>query len=196
MATRTTVRSELANRLGDPSFVVWTTAELNGYIDNAIKGLYPSFYQRKVATSTAAAGPLQTPPAGARNIYLVGLQRTGSTRVRPLRQWAEGALQVFVPKTGITGDVLVWGWTEGWDSPASDTEVLGIPRESEEVVILRAQVVALEKLLTNSVSAEKYFATQVREAHTDEDISLAIDAIHSSLRERLATVVPLPEVRQ
>lgn len=195
MATRATLRAELARRLGDTTNAIWPVADLDGYLNWGIVGLYPTFFIRKTATTVAAAGPLQTAPAGARNIHMLGLQRTGSTRVRPLRSWQEGDGQAFIPKTGITGETLVWAWTQGWDAPASDGEVLTIPREAEEVVIIRAQIAALERLLSDRVSVDKYLSLSVRQASSEEDIATTIDALHASLRDRMEHVVPLPEVK-
>lgn len=193
MSTRTLLRSELANRLGDASNAIWTTAELDGYLDYAIKGLYPTFFQRKVEETGAGNGPLQAMPNEARNLYMVGYQRVGSTRVRPLRGWSEGLGTAFIPKTGIAGGLLVWAWTAGWDAPANGTEILRIPVEAEEFVVLRAQVSALEKLLTDRTSTEKYLSLSLRQGVTEDDIATTIDAIHASLRERSERVVPLPE---
>jgi len=185
----------LQNRLGDTTNAIWSNDELNTYIDGAIVGLYPSYYRRLVDATTAGAGPVQTLPSGARNLYMVGVQRTGSTRVRYLRRWAEGDGEAMVPKTGITGETLVWAWTAGWPAPSSDIEVLTIPSEAEEVVVIRAMVSALEKLLTDRVSAERFLAVQVRQGATEDDINSAIDALHISLRERLERTIPLPEIR-
>lgn len=193
MTTRTGLRSELANRLGDSTNQIWTTAELDGFLDFSIKGLYPTFYQRLVAETAGGNGPLQAMPNGARNLYMVGYQRVGSTRVRPLRGWSEGLGTTFVPKTGIAGGLLVWAWTAGWDAPAGGTEILRIPPEAEEFVVIRAQVSALEKLLTDRVSVEKYLSQNVRQGATEDDIATAIDALHATLRERGERVQPLPE---
>lgn len=196
MATRATLAAELAARLGDSGNAVWDDAELKGYIDYAIKGLYPAFYQFMVATTTATDGPIQAAPPGARNLHSIGLQRTGTTRVRPIRGWQEGNAEAFVPKTGISGETLVWAWTEGWDAPATDDEVLTIPREAEAVVITRAQIVALERLLSDRLAQEKYFNLNVREAVNEADIQDAIDGLRAHLGDLLAATVPLPEKRQ
>lgn len=197
MTTRADIRTEVRNRLGDPSSVVWTDSTLNGLIDFTIRGLYPTFYLRKVATSVAGAGPIQTKPAGARNLYMVGHKRATSTRVRPVRGWVEGDTDAFVPKTGITGDTLVWAWTNGFAPPVGgDSQVLDLTQEAEEVVILRVQVGALEQLLSDRVSADKYLALHVRAAVTETDIADTLDALHASLREREDRALPLPEVQR
>lgn len=195
MATRATLLAELEARLADSTNVIWTEAELKGYIDHAISGLYPSFYRRRVATTIAAEGPMQTLPGDCRNLYMVGLQRAGSTRVRSMRRWAEGDGNALVPKTGIADQTLVWAWTSGWPAPATDAEVLGIPLEAQEVVVIRAQITALEKLLVDRVSAERFLAVQVRQGADEDDINQTIDALHISLRARLERTVPLPEVQ-
>lgn len=196
MATRLTLLADLENRLKDPTNTVWPEADLKNFIDKAIEGLYPSFFQYKVATAVAGAGPLQTLPSGARNLYMVGLQRATSTRVRPVRGWTEGQAQVFVPKTGVTGETIVFAWTSGWTAPATDGEVLTLPTEAHEVVLLRCHISALEQLLTDRMGLERYHALQVRQAITEDDILSSLDALHTSLRERLETTLPLPEIRQ
>lgn len=196
MNTRALIRSELARRLGDTGNSIWSTAELNGFIDAAILGLYPTFYQRKVDVTEALDGPVQPAPAGARNLYYVGLRRPSATRVRPMRGWIEGDGDAMVPKLGIAGMELLWAWTEGWNAPADDNEVLTIPSEATEVVLLRAQIAALEKLLSDRVSLEKYHAINVRQGTTEEDIGMTLDALHASLRERIERAVPLPEVQR
>jgi hypothetical protein len=195
MTTRALLHSELENRLGDTANAVWLDAELDGFIDYAIKGLYPTFYQRQMAVTTAGVGPMQTMPTGARNLYMVGLQAVGSARVRVVRGWAEGSTTAFVGKTGITGATLVWGWTSGWDAPVSSGTALTIPLEAEEVVILRAHISALEKLLSDRVSQEKYFALNVRQAATEQEVADTIDGLQVSLRARIEHAIPLPEIR-
>lgn len=194
--TRALIRTEVEQRLGDVANAIWSDPELNGFIDYAIRGLYPTFYQQKVATTVAGAGPVQSAPAGARNLTGVGLQRTGATRVRPIRGWTEGTGEAIVPKLGIAGETLVWSWTQGWDAPAADGDALTFPTEAAEIVVLRSQLGAMEKLLSDRVSAEKYLSAQVRQGATEDDIALSIDALHSSLRERLERAVPLPEVHR
>lgn len=195
MSTLATLRTALGDRLGDAGHTTWTSGEKDTVLNASIKSLYPSFFQRQVDTTEAGDGPIQTAPAGARNLYLVGLQRTGSTRVRPLRGWSEGDGEAFVPKTGISGQLLVWAWTSGWDSPSDETDILTFPREAEEVVLLRAEIALLSQLIADRVRTEKYHALQVRQGTTEEDIVLAIDAKQASLRDLLERVIPLPEVR-
>lgn len=196
MATRATIRAEVENRLGDTANVVWTEAELNGFIDHVIQGLYPTFYQRQVDESVAGAGPLQTMPATARNLYMVGHKRATSSRVRPIRGWQEGSGEAYVGRTGITGDTLVWAWTSGWDAPATDDEALTFPTEAIEVVVMRTMVAALEKLLTDRVSQETYHAIQVREGASEQEIDMLLANLRDSIKERVDRTLPLPEVQK
>ena len=196
MTTRPDIRTEVARRLGDTANAVWTVAELDGLIDYTIEGLYPTFYQREVAETTAADGPIQTAPAGARNLYMVGHKKATSTRVRALRKWYEGDGEAYIPRTGITGDLLVWAWTKGWAPPVNDAEVLTFPPEAVEVVILRTMIAALERLLTDRVSQEKFHALQVREGSSEDDVDMLISNLRDSLRERVDRAIPLPEVQK
>lgn len=191
-ATINSLKSALTARIGSTG--VWGDSELVSYISAAIEGLYPSFYQRKVATTVAGDGPLQTMPPGARNLHFVGLQRDGSTRVRRLRNWSEGDGEAHMPKTGVSGDTIVWAWTQGWQAPADADEVIGLPLEAIEVVLLRAHIACLESLLTDSVQRERYLSINAREMATDDELLSAIDALHVSVRDRLERVAPLPEV--
>lgn len=193
--TRDSLHTELERRLGDTSNGIWSDAELDDYLNNAITALYPYWFRRMVDETLAGAGPLQVAPANCRNIYMLGHKRTTSTRVRPLRNWFEGDGEAYVSKTGITGDTLVWAWTEGWGVPASGTEVLTFPPEANEAVLLRAQISAMEKLLVDRVSADKYHALQVRQASSDEDVASALDALHASLREHYDRAMVLPEIK-
>lgn len=180
-------------RLNDPTNTIFTASELNGYISQAIASLYPSFWIFKASTTTAGAGPLQTNPSDARNIYFIGLQKTGSTRVRMLRQWREGDTSTYVPKTGITGETLVWAWTTGFTKPSDDVTALDIPQEAEEVVVLKVQITALERVLSSRVESAKYFALTVREGVTEQDLVATLDALHASLDQRLKNTIPRPE---
>lgn len=195
MATRATLLADLDDRLGDGSNTIWTANEKKSYIDNAIEGLYPTFFRRRVATTTAGDGPVQTLPADCRNLYMVGLQRAGSTRVRSMRRWTEGDGVAVVPKTGIAAETLVWAWTSGWSAPTADDEVLTLPVEARDFVLMRAMVSALENLLINRVAQERFLAVQVRQGATEDDINSTIDALHISLRERREGSVPLPEIQ-
>lgn len=196
MATRDGQKTELAMRLGDVAYTIWGTTELDGYLNHAYKTLYPTFYQVKVATTTAGAGPVQTKPTTAQydRLHSVGIKRDATvTRVRPVRRWFDGDVDAIVPLLLITGQTLTWAWTEGWDSPASGSTTLLIPIQAEEYAIVRAQISALEKVLTDRVSAEKYFAVQVRQAITEDDVVNTLDALHVTLRAIAERQPPLPE---
>jgi len=194
MATRATQRAELEQRLGDTTNDVWSDDDLNGYLNHAYKGLYPTFFLRKTDTTTAGAGPMQTPPTGARNIYFIGLIQAGATRVQKLRRWVEGDGEVMIPKLNINGLTLTWAWTAGWDEPATDGTTLTIPLEAEEFVIIRAHIAALEHLLTNRVKLDQYLSLALRQATTEDEIATTIDALHASLNERARGLLPLPQV--
>lgn len=195
MATRQTIREEVERRLGDTGNTVWTDVDLNGFIENAIKGLYPTFYRLDAATTTAGAGPLQNLPSGARNLYSVALQISGSTRPIPVVGWSEGSTSAYLPVAGITGATIVWAWSKGFTAPTADGTTLDVSPEAEEVVILRCQVAALEYLLTNRVKLEKYFALNLRQATSENDIALALDALNESIQQRIERALPLPEKR-
>lgn len=192
MSTREDLRVEIAYRLGDISQAIFTTTELNKYIDKAIKSLYPTYFQYNVETTVAEDGPLQTMPTGARDLYYIGVQKLNSTRVRLLRQWREGQGQSFIPKTGISGETLVWAWTSGFDVPTEDLIDIGLNAECEEVVILRVCISALERISSSRVETAKYFALTVREGVTEADIISILDAFHASLDARIKSAVPRP----
>lgn len=193
MTTRDELKTELRYRLEDVSASVWTDAELNGYIDQAIQSLYPHWYIFKTGTTTAAGGPEQTLPSGARNLYYVGVKKATSTRVRTIRGWHEGDGVAIVPKVNITNDQLVWAWTVPHTAPASGSATLTIPAQAEEVVIIRAQITALERVLTDRVKYATYFATQVREGTTENDLATALDALHQSVDTRMKDAPGPPE---
>lgn len=192
MTLRSDIRSEVGYRLGDISNTVFTVTELNKYFTHAVRSLYPTFFLWKTTTSTAGAGPLQTTPAGVRNLYYLGLQSLTSTRVRLLRQWKEGDTNTFIPKTGITGQTLVWAWTQGFTDPGDDVSTLDMNPECEEVVILRMMISCLERIVSNRVEAARYFALSVREGVTEADVVQTIDALHASLDTHLKAAVPRP----
>ena len=191
--TRTQLRVALENRLNAVS-TVWSSGDLNGFIDDAIEGLYPSFFKRNVASSVASSGPSQPMPSGARNLYMVGLQRVGSNRVRPLRNWVEGQGSAMIPKANIAGATLVWAWTSGWTAPVTSTVELDIVPEAREVLLLRAEIAAFEELLSGKLQAGGYGAVQLRQMITEDEVVNALQAKHASLQDRLDRVVPLPEV--
>lgn len=201
MATRQTLREELERRLGDTGNIVWDDTELNGFLDLSIKTLYPIYYLTKVGTTVAGAGPIQTAPAGAvgKRIYYLGFQRTGTNKTRPLHGWVAGEAngQVIVPKLTISGMTLLWGWTEGFDAPVTDGTTLTIPKEAEEVVVLRAQVLSLERLLTSRTHFEEYqVLLAAREGVTEEGIVGAINSLRTNIQSLEARAVPRPERRQ
>lgn len=193
MTTRLDLRTEVGFRLGDTGNTVFTVPELNGYIDKAIKGLYPTYFKLQVASTTATDGPLQTNPSGARGFHYIGLQKVGSTRVRLLRQWKEGVTSTFIPKTGIAGQTLTWAWTSGFEVPGDDSSTLDVYQECEEVVVLRTCITALERVLSSRVETQKYFALTVREGVTEADLSATLDALHASLQQRLDQAVKRPD---
>lgn len=191
---RDTMLVQLAQRLGDTAYAIWPAAELEDMLDTGVEGLYPSYFDRIVDSTTAGAGPIQTLPTGCRNIYYVGYQRSGANRVRSVRNWKEGDGDAYIPKTGITGDTLMWAWTQGWDAPVNGSTALGIPTEAREIVILRSHIAALESLLSSRVKQDKFYALTVRPAVTEEDVLSTLEALHASVNARLETVVKLPEI--
>ncbi len=194
MASRATFRDELRRRLGDTSATVWSDAELNGFLNHSIKALYPTYFQRKTGDTLAGNGPAQMLPAGAKDLYYVGLQRLEATRIRPIRGWIEGDGVVIVPKLNITGFTLHWGWTEGWDAPATDNETIPIPKEAEEVTLLRANVLAMEKLLASRTHFENFQALLgLQEGVTDNEINASISSLKDSLIRFQERAIPLPE---
>lgn len=197
MATRLTVRDELRRRLGDVASVVWTDTELNGFIDNGISGLYPTYYLRQQGTTTAGAGPVQPFPAATpavRNLYHVVIQFPASTRTHSVMGWTEGATGAVLPVGGITGATLVWSWTKGFTVPSVDGTTLDVTPEAEEVLVLRTQITAMENLLSDRVKTDKFFALNIRQGVTEQDIAIILDALHSSLNKRQERAIPLPEL--
>lgn len=193
--TRNNLLGELEERLGDTSNAVWTDAELEGLLDMSIRSLYPTYFKKYVDTTTAGTGPIQTAPSGAVNIFFIQVRREESARFRRLRRWFEGQGEAHVPNMNIDGFELAWGWTTGWDAPANGTDSIDIPNEAQEWVILRAQIGALESLLSSRVKLEKYHALHVRQGVTEDDIAVTLDALHVSLRENAERARPLPEIQ-
>ena len=193
MTTRSELREQVITRLGDPNGEVWTVPELNDYLNQAIQSLYPYWPVYKVGTTTAGPGPVQTAPSGCRNIYWIGVKGATSTRVRTIRGWREGDGNAIVPKVNINGLELSWAWTEPHPAPTSDAAALTIPEQAEEVVVLRAVISALERVLSSKVKRERYYALHMREGVTEPDIGLALDALHESVRRRLERAPQPPE---
>lgn len=194
MTTLASLRTDLRTRLRDQAKSQWQDSELDNYLAQAIRGLYPYFFQYRVAQTTADNGPIQTMPTECRNLYQIGLRNTGSTRVRPLRGWSEGNGSAFVPKTGIAGQTLVWSWTQGWDVPSDDATVLRSPVEADEVLVIRAQITALQSLLNGRILEGGYMAQQARQITTEAEVLDTIASLEDSLKTRLEKTVPLPEV--
>lgn len=193
MTTRNDLLTDLENRLQDTANDTWLAAELEGYLDAAIGSLYPHWYIYKTDTTTATEGPIQTGPSGVRNIYYIGVKNSTSNRARTIRGWQEGEGEAVVPKVNITGQTLIWAWTEAHAKPATGVETLTIPRQAEEVVVLRAQVTALERVLSARLKGERYFAQQVREGVTETEIITSLDALHASIDSRLKDAPGPPE---
>lgn len=193
MTLRSDLRSDIATRLGDITNAIWTVPELNGYIDKAIKSLYPTYFILESGVTLGSTGPLQNMPAGARNLYAVGVMAVTATRVRTVRQWREGINSTLIPTYDLTGFLIVWSWTMGFTSPGDDVTTLDLLPECEEVVVLRASISAIERILSDRVSAQKYFALTVREGTTEQDLVQTLDALHASLQNRLSQATKLPE---
>lgn len=191
-----TVRSDLVGRasqlLGDSGNAIFTTTEMNKYFTGAVKSLYPTYWKYETATTTAGAGPLQTMPSGARNLYYIGEQKATATRVRLIRQWKEGTTTTFVPKVNITGETLVWAWTAGFTDPADDVTTLDMNAECEEVVVTKMCISAMERIASSRTEQLKYFALTVREGVTEQDVIAILDAYHATLDNLLKQAVPRP----
>ena len=193
MPSRNDLRADLRFRLNEPVASVWTDAELDSYLDHAMGSLYPHWYVFKTGTTTAGPGPEQTMPDGCRNLYYVGVKKDTSTRVRTIRGWHEGDGVAFIPKVNIDGDELSWAWTLPHEVPVFDDHDVTVPTQGIEVVVLRAQVTALERVLTNKVKNQLYFAVQVREGVTENDLVNALDALHASIDARMKDAPQPPE---
>jgi hypothetical protein len=191
--TRNEMLTSLRYRLNEAAADVWTDAELEDYLDSAIQGLYPYFFRYKVGTTIAGAGPVQTTPSGARNLYQVGQVRDGANRVRAVRGWTEGDGNALVPRLNIEETTLVWSWTEPYEAPVTGDQELDLKVEARECAVVRAAISALERVVTDRSKNEKYFAVQVREGVTEQDLLDAIDALHQTLKEHQDRALPLPE---
>lgn len=193
MATLASLKTDLNSRLSDAANTVWTDAEKVLFVSDAVASLYPNFFLLKSGTTTAGAGPIQTVPSGAVNLYYVGVQGPTSTRVRTIRGWQEGNGDCIVPKVNITGQTLVWAWTEPHEVPASTATTLTVPIQGLEVARLRAEISAYENVLADRTKSQKYFAVQVREGVTENELVAQLDALHASVDSRLEKQKPLPE---
>ena len=202
MTVRSTLVTDASQRLGDSGNSVFTVAELRVYFNNAVSSLYPTFFRYEASTTTAGNGPIQTMPSldglGAslalpcRNLYYIGESKSTSVRVRLLRQWKEGDGCAFIPKTGISGETLVWAWTTGFTDPADDVTPLNLTPEAEDVVVIKMCISALERIASNRVELLKYFALTTREGVTEQDVIQALDAFHASLDDRIKAAIPRP----
>lgn len=193
MTTRAQLLTDLNNRLQDSTNAVWSASEKNEYLNHGIEALYPTWFINNTDTTIAGAGPLQTMPAGASDIYYVGLQTATSNRVRVIRGWHEGSGQAVIPKIGITGSTLVWAWTSSYSKPAAGGDTLVLPKELEDIVVLRAQITALERVLSDRTKATKYYAVNVREGVSEQDVGLSLDALHASINARQKDAIKRPE---
>ncbi|MGZ4518853.1 MAG: hypothetical protein ACXVGB_00350 [Mycobacteriaceae bacterium] len=192
MATLATLLADLNSRMGDAANTVWTSAEKTLFVSDAVASLYPSFYLLHTGTTTAGAGPIQTAPSGCVNIHYIGLTTATSNRARIMRGWQEGNGDAIIPKLNITGDTLIWAWSQPHDVPASTATVLTVPAAGLDVCRLRAEISAFENILADRVKATKYFAQQVREGVTEAEIVSHLDALHASVDARLKVQAPLP----
>lgn len=191
--TRALLVEQLQARVG---VATWSEPELASFVNSAIRSLFPSFWKLKVAETLASEGPLQAVPSGCSHIYQLGVKRPTSTRVRSVRGWTEGTPDTLVPKTGIDGHTLVWSWVAGWDAPDEDDDDIDLPMEAEEVVLLRAHVSCLQALLTGRLQSDRYNALFVRQQISESDINDTIDSLQASIRARIDTAMPLPEIRR
>jgi len=189
---RDTLITETALRLKDPTFVTWGEAELRTYINTSLEGLYPTYFKRLVATTIATAGPMQTLPPTASNLYMVAYKKVLSKRARSLRRWAESNGEAYIPRTTITGDTLIWCWTAGWAAPETDIEALTLPVEVAEAVVLRAAITAIERLLLEKERLDQYLAIQAREDVSEADLGITLDALHATLDRKTKAAHPLP----
>lgn len=194
MATRDSLTAEVTLRLKDPAHAVWTENELHTYINTALEGLYPTYFRRMVEQTVAGAGPIQTLPIGAKNLYQVGYKKSTSRRARLLRKWGEGTGEAYIPRTAITGDALVWMWTTGWvASDYEDIETIeNLPTEAIEAVVLRTCITAMERILQEKERLDQYLAIQAREDVSEQDIAVTLDALHATLDRKVKVAHPLP----
>lgn len=192
MTTRDQLSAKVGYRLADVAQAVFTATEVNGYLDQAISSLYPTWFQYKTATTNATDGPLQAMPATCRNLYYIGEQKTGSKRVRLIRQWKEGTGSSFIPKVDISGETLVWAWTTGFTVPSAGSDTLDLTPETEEIVVIRACISCLERVSSSKVELAKYFALTVREGVTENDVIAALDALHTTYDNMVKAAVPRP----
>lgn len=192
--TRANLRAELRRRLNDTAGAIWADDELTGFLNHSVKSLFPTYFQRKTGSTLAGPGPDQMLPGGCRNLYYVGLQRLEATRIRPIRGWIEGDGVVIVPKLNISGFTLHFGWTEGWDEPASDSELIPIPTEAVETLVLRANVLAMEKLLASRTHFESFRSLLgQQEGVTENEINASISSLKDSIIRFQERAIPLPE---
>lgn len=181
-------------RLNDAGDTVWTAAEKRDAVVTSLRAMYPQWFALQFGTLTAAAGTEQAPPAGATNIYAVYRSTESSTRARPLRNWREGAGTLFIPQNNLAGDTLTVCWTTGFDAGATDNDpVTGpLPPQAQEPALLLAQIALLERILDDRTKQNTYFALQLREGATEQDLSLTLDTLYAKLDRLTKAAIPLP----
>lgn len=193
MTTRDTVRLAVQTRINDTGAAVFTTTELNSFLEQACNALFPTWYRLETGTTTAGAGPLQTGPSlsGGR-LYYVGMQTTTSNRVRTLRGWQQGYTSHLVPKVGISGNTLVWAWYYPPPNQTSDGVAWGLFPPEEMAVIIKTQIACLEQVLQDRARKSLYLAANVREGVTEQEIAITLDALHATYEDLAKNAIPVP----
>ena len=192
MATLTTLLSDLNARMNDGANIIWEAAEKVLFISDAVRSLYPAFFQFTTATTIAGAGPLQPMPLGAVHLHYVGLSTPTSNRARLMRGWQEGNGQAVIPKLNISGLTLIWSWTAPHVCPTDVTATLTCPDAALDIVRLRSEISAFENILGDRTKNVNYFAQQVREGVTEAEIVSHLNELHFSVDSRLKGLPPIP----
>lgn len=195
MATVNTLLTSLRTRLNDSGDIIWTAAEKTDAVQTALKGLYPYWWAPQVTSGVAVAGNMQTLPAGVSRLYGIYRKSAASNRSRPLRNWQEGQGTVMLSQSNLTGDILIYCWTAGFNPALVTDPITGLPLEAEEAALLKAEITLIERLLADKTRTAKYFAQQVREGTTENELVAQLDTMHASLDRLQKAAIPLPHRR-
>lgn len=195
MTTRSDYRDLLSTKLtaeGDLNFEI---EALDQALDIGLARLYPFMYKKDsvdaaVLVPYGTQGSAEVVAPESDTIYLV----EDATERIPLTGWSTRPGKVIgIPTYSTYGDTVNYYFHEAYTWPADEDDDVEWPAKFQSLVLLSAAIEAIEMVLAQRADTNTYFAIQVRQGVSEEELMTLHDAWDRRLvrlREELGMELP------
>ena len=178
MTTRADYRADLTAKLTAAADLNLGTSDLNLCLELGMARLYPDLHKKVQVSSQAVTeygtrNLAQFSTAFAETVYLV----EDATELDPVSGWSVRPGKIVgLDRYCLTGDVVNFAYTTPYTMPSSDGTAVDWGDQYQPLVVLAAGVEALDMVIAARADTNTYYAIQVRQGVSEEELSLLSDS--------------------